>query len=95
MSKKFPYTAWKLTPGFKPVEVVITDECAAVWNSDEPAYFVSESGEYHALGDVFEDRASAIAGGLRRLIEQEAGLAKKAANIAKKRAALVKAEASA
>ena len=90
----FPYTAWKLTPGFKPVEVLIKAEYRGDWGREEVTHLISDSGRYHSVGEIYATRADAIAGGRTRLKEQEADIAKKVANIAKKRAALDKAAAA-
>ena len=92
---KFPYTAWKLTTSFKPTEVVIDSEYQGDWGSKEATHLISDSGRYYAVGEIYATRADAIAGGRVRLKEQEADIAKKVANIAKKRAALDKAAAEA
>ena len=90
---KFPYTAWTLAPSFKPTEVVIESGYQGNWGSKEVTHLISESGRYYAVGEIYATRADAIAGGRVRLKKQEADIAKKVANIAKKRAALDKAAA--
>lgn len=91
---KFPYTAWKLTPSFKPTEVVIKSEYQGNWGSEEITHLISDSGRYYSVGEIYATRPDAIAGGRARLKEQEADIAKKVASISKKRAALDKAAAA-
>ena len=91
---KFPYTAWKLTPSFKPTEVVIESAYEGNWGKKEVTHLISGSGRYYPVCDIYATHVDAIAGGRKRLEEQEADIAKKVANIAKKRAALDKAAAA-
>ena len=90
----FPYSAWKLSPSFKPTEVVIESAYEGNWGKKEVTHLISDSGRYYPVGDIYATRADAIAGGRKRLEEQEADIAKKVANITKKRAALDKAAAA-
>ena len=89
----FPYTAWKLTPSFKPAEVVIKSAYRA-WGPGEATHLISDSGRYYLVGEIYATRDDAIADGRARLTQQEADIAKKVANIEKKRAALDKAAAA-
>ena len=90
-NRTYPYTAWTLQPSFKPVEIVIT-AIADTWGMVE--YDKTAVGKRYHTGDLFKTKAAAIAEGRRRLDKQQADLDLKAANLAKRRAALDKAEAS-
>ena len=94
MSKKFPYTAWRLMPSFKPVEVEIvgTNTGPGYWKRGWPK---DSKGKSHCLTDLFESRQEAIEWGRGQLNLKQAAADKVQANIDKKRAALDKAEAAA
>ncbi len=86
----FPYTAWRLTPSFKPVEVVIGRSYKA-WDGD---FLVSERGKYLRGSEVFPTKEQAVEFGRKRIAEMEAEITKREGMIAKKRAALDKAESA-
>lgn len=80
----FPYTAWRLTPTFKPVEVVIARR--------SQSWLISDQGKYLCSSEVYPTKAEAIEDGRKRIAVTEADITKREARIAKKRAALDKAE---
>ena len=89
MSRTYPFKAWVLMPSFKPVEVEIVSEYRS-WNKE--VYHQTAKQKTYTGSDLFGSKDEAICAGRKRLADQEADLAKRAENIAKKRAALDKAE---
>lgn len=86
----FPYKAWRLTPGMKPVEVEIVGVNQS-WNRRYKEVRASNESAY-AIADLYETKAEAIESGYAVLRNQKAKLDKQQANIDKKLAALLKAE---
>lgn len=89
--KTYPYTAWRLMPSFKPVEVVLTKEYASFGKS---AWDISDQGKVIEHCDIFATRDAAITEGLARLAIQQGSLDAKQANIDKRSAVLKKAKAT-
>lgn len=81
-----PYKAWRLAPSFKPVEVVIEREYSS--------WLVTDQGRHLHHSEVFPTMAEAIANGRKRIVDMEADISKREARIAKKRAAIDKAESA-
>lgn len=87
----FPYTAWRLTPGFKPVECKVIGH--GEWWGDIPYRRLATGGTALAE-EIYDSKESAIAAGRQKVSVQEAVLAKKRASLDKKTAALNKAESA-
>jgi len=85
--KTYPYTAWRLMPSFKPVEVVLTKEYASFGKS---VWDISDQGKVIEHCDIFATRDAAITEGLARLATQQIKLDKKQVNIDKRKVALTK-----
>lgn len=84
--REYPFTAWTLQPSFKPVQVELIRD---TWYKGTHC---TSKGAYKHDDDLFHTKREAIEEGHVRLAAQEADLAKRAEKIAKKRAALDKAE---
>lgn len=93
MSRTYPYTAWTLTPSFKPKQVTLVKAYDSYSNRGE--WDVAEGGKlYSAKNDLFASKEDAIAAGWERIHEQEAKLSKMQAGIYKRRTALAAAAES-
>lgn len=92
MTKRtYPRNVWILRASMKPVEVTV------VKNYDSPYTDygdLTEAGKLYPVPDMYPTKAHAIAAGRRQLGAQEVRLALQSQRIAKRRAALDKAEAS-
>lgn len=88
MSRTYPFKAWILMPSYKPVQVEFVGPW---WNED---WHRAEGGKSVHVSDNWHTKAEAIAVGRQRIAEQEAKLQKSLEKLAKKRAALDKAEAA-
>lgn len=91
MKREVPFKAWVLMPSFKPVEVELVKQSQQWSNWD--IWYATDKGKTYKGDSLFASKEDAIAFGRDRLAEQEADLAKRSETIAKKRAALDKAEA--
>lgn len=89
--KTFPYTAWRLTPSFKPVECEVVEH--GRWYGTWEWRRLSTGGRSNA-DDIYATKADAISAGRAKVEAQEQALAKKRASLDKKIAALDKAEAA-
>jgi hypothetical protein len=84
-----PFTAWRLTPGFRPQQVTIVDSRVSFGTT----FFISESGKRFSESELFDTAMAAINHGFQRLGDQEAYIKKLMAGVAKKRKALLAAQA--
>lgn len=82
----YPFTAWMLTPGYRPKEVTITE---SYWMS---GYLKRDTGSCIRRENLFDTRAECVTDGFRRLEEAEARIEKQKASNAKRRATLEKAK---
>lgn len=89
--RTYPYTAWVLPQRFKPKQVVMK-EVYDSWDSDVDYGDLSDAGTLYPLDKIFDSLSAAISGGRAMLDKQRLDLDKKLANLAKKHAALDKAE---
>jgi hypothetical protein len=89
MELTYPYLAWTLMPSFKPVQIELVKHYESFSNDYGD---VSATGKRVYRADIFPTKEAAIAEGWKRIASQEADLAKLAANVEKKKAALRKAE---
>lgn len=89
--REYPRTVWVLQPSMKPVQVEIVKP-AKSWGRFDDGDF-SAKGKWYGLANMFETKADAIAAGRRGLSAQEVKLALMSEKVAKRRAALDKAEA--
>lgn len=88
--KNFPYKAWRLTPGMKPVQV---DICRSNGKWDRRSKPVVDSKDKsYALGELFETKQEAIENGHRLLKIQHDRAAKSLASVLKKMDNLAAAE---
>lgn len=85
--RTYPYTAWTLTPSFKPKPVTLVS-CYAAYAE---TWDVSESEKSYHVADLFPTKDAAIAAGWESIHEQEAKLARMRDSLDKKRTALAKA----
>jgi hypothetical protein len=83
--KTYPYQAWVLMPSFRPK--LETFVCRVSYGDDE-----SQSGKWYMPSSIYETKADAIAAGRKILIEQQAKIDKRQANLNRRKAALDKAE---
>lgn len=88
-TRTYPYTAWRLMPSFKPVQVTLIARHR--YDSD---YDTDDNETNRHISNLFASKAAAIAEGRARVEKQAANLAKSLATLDKKRAALQKAEAA-
>lgn len=89
MTTTFPYTAWVLTPSFKPVAVTFVRfryQCPSYGSLHE-----TDAGKTYRTKNIHQTRAAAIVWGFTDLAEQQAAIDKKQQNLYKRRAALDKA----
>lgn len=87
---RYPFTAWRLLPSFKPVEVELVKGekwFDVQWSEDA-------SGKSFRNSDLFGSKELAIKEGRSRLQEQQVAIDKKQANINKRLAVLDKAAMS-
>ena len=84
IEKKFPYKGWVLTPSFKPVEKTFV-------SLGYSSYHMDDGEKEYNPGNIFKDKASAIAWGREDLERQKSALNKRLSKIEKRRAALDKA----
>jgi len=89
-TRTYPRTVWVLQPSFKPKQVTLV-EAYSSWSDEEYGDF-SESRRLYRREEQFFRQKDAIAAGRALLAKQQIDLDKKQANIAKKTAALDKAE---
>lgn len=87
---KFPYEGWVLMPSFKPAQVYFVN-AASDWGS-LVEWHVAESGKCHHVHKIHPDKQAAIAAGRAKLAVMQAKIHKQLAGMAKKAAALDKAE---
>jgi hypothetical protein len=85
--KKYPYTAWRLMPSFKPAEVVITNSARHYWHGTVE---VDGKGKQYKPGEIHASREAVIEYGNSKLDAQMIALAKQVATINKHRVALEK-----
>jgi len=88
MERTFPFTAWRLLPGFTPAKVVLVKQ----YDGYGGKRLVSDKHKYYKESDIFDSPKAAIDEGFARLSAQEAHIDKLRAGIDKKHAALIKAE---
>lgn len=81
----YPFDAWVLLPSFKPVKRTFTRGFAS------GAY--TEEGKWYVTAAIHSSRSDALTDGHNLLNQQQARIDKQLAVMAKRRAALVKAEA--
>lgn len=86
--RTYPYTAWTLTPSFKPKQVTLVRNYHSGFGGD---WDQIEEGRLYSAADLFPTRDAAIDAGWTRIHEQEAKLAKMQDRINKKRENLAKA----
>lgn len=84
--RQYPFKAWTLQPSFKPVEIELVHDS---WYAE---HHTTSKGQLKHEANIFHTKQEAIAEGRARLDEQEAKLNKSLEKVAKKRAALDKAE---
>lgn len=81
----FPYSAWVLTPGFSPKEVVFTE-------GNSPDWLITEKRKWYHCTKVFPTKEAAINQGRLLLEKQKSDLNKRGEKIKKLEASLDKAE---
>lgn len=84
--RTYPYTAWVLTPSFKPKEVTLVRHYMAFGGQDYGD--LTESGKMYGVTEMFPTKRAAVDEGWRRVGKQKADLDKKLIGIAKRRKAL-------
>lgn len=90
MSRQYPYTAWKVQPAGKPVEVNVIGE--ALYGQ---GWMKLESGGTIHAGDLFPSKELAIEAGLADCKVQQAAIDKRQSNLDKKRSTLERARTTA
>lgn len=88
--RAYPYTAWVLTPNFKPKQVVLIKAYGTFSGNDYGD--LTEAWKLYGVSEIHASIESAISFGRESLKRQRLDLDKKLANFAKKNAALDKAE---
>lgn len=86
-AKTYPFSAWRLTPGFKPVPVEIANKLDS-WGSGE--LYQDGNGKFFRGEELHETKQACIDAGNASLDAQEAKVKKMIESISKKRAALAK-----
>lgn len=90
--RQYPYTAWTLMPSLKPVETEFVSKYKSYsdWDGD-----VTAKGKLVARANIYPTKAAAIAAGWGQIGKWEADILKRQETLAKRTAALRKAEQSA
>lgn len=83
--KEFPYDGWVLMPSFSPKKVTLTEGCHGL-------YHITEKRKWYHLSDIFPSKQDAIRKGRELIDVQKADLDKRHDKLAKRIAALDKAE---
>lgn len=91
MTKRtYPRSVWILRASMKPVEVTVVKNYGSPYTDYGD---LTEAGKLYPVSEMYPTKADAIAAGRRQLGAQEVRLALQSQRIAKRRAALDKAEA--
>lgn len=90
--RTYPYKAWTLLPSCKPVETEFASKYQSYsqWDGD-----VTVKGKLVARADIYPTREAALIAGWGRVAKLEADIRKRQETLAKKKAALRKAEQAA
>lgn len=86
--RSYPYTAWTLTPSFKPVELTLW----ALLKHSSGEWDIATNRKWYHVSKLHLSKSAAIAFGRAEIARQRADLDKKIANLAKREAELNKAE---
>lgn len=88
---KYPYTAWRLLPSFKPVSVKIVAPVETYWRHLR-LHKRDDKGKAHAPDSLFPSRAAALQAAIVRAEAQQTKLDKMQAKLNKKWDAIREAE---
>lgn len=82
--RKYPYVAWHLPPSFKPKQLELVSNHWEGWDK-------TASGSSYRVSDLYSTLGAAIEAGRARLRDMEEDLAKRKANLDKRREQIEKA----